>query len=109
VVIEAIGLPQTFRAAVEEVAFTGRVVYTSYAKELVSCETRPIVQKDIDILGSRNALPENFYSVIHMHEAHRFPVDDAVSLIVALGDPPQALLKWSEDPFQVKKIMIRVD
>lgn len=33
VMIEAIGLPETFRAAVEEVAFTGRVVYIGYAKE----------------------------------------------------------------------------
>ncbi len=32
VIIEAIGLPETFRAAVEEVAFTGRVVYIGYAK-----------------------------------------------------------------------------
>ncbi len=40
VIIEAIGLPQTFRAAVEEVAFTGRVVYIGYAKEPVAYETR---------------------------------------------------------------------
>ena len=32
VVIEAVGTPGTFRAAVEEVAFTGRVVYIGYAK-----------------------------------------------------------------------------
>jgi Zn-dependent alcohol dehydrogenase len=32
VVVEAIGLPQTFRAAVEEVCFAGRVVYIGYAK-----------------------------------------------------------------------------
>jgi len=32
VVIEAIGLPETFRGGVEEVAFTGRVVYIGYAK-----------------------------------------------------------------------------
>jgi threonine dehydrogenase-like Zn-dependent dehydrogenase len=60
VVIEAIGLPQTFRAAVEEVAFTGRVVYIGYAKEAVAYETRLFVQKELDILGSRNALPEDF-------------------------------------------------
>ena len=35
-IIEAIGLPQTFRASVEEVAFTGRVVYIGYAKEPVA-------------------------------------------------------------------------
>ena len=40
VIIEAIGLPQTFRSAVEEVAFAGRVVYIGYAKEPVSYETR---------------------------------------------------------------------
>jgi threonine dehydrogenase-like Zn-dependent dehydrogenase len=36
VVIEAVGSPATFRAAVEEVSFTGRVVYIGYAKEPVS-------------------------------------------------------------------------
>ena len=53
VIIEAIGLPQTFRAAVEEVAFTGRVVYIGYAKEPVAYETRLFVQKELDIMGSR--------------------------------------------------------
>lgn len=109
VVIEAIGLPQTFRAAIEEVAFTGRVVYIGYAKELVSFETRLFVQKELDILGSRNALPEDFHAVIQMLEARRFPVDDAVSSIVALEDAPQALRSWSDDPSQVKKIMVRLD
>ena len=33
VVIEAVGRAATFRAAVEEVSFTGRVVYIGYAKE----------------------------------------------------------------------------
>jgi len=33
VVIEAVGLPETFRMAVEEVGFAGRVVYIGYSKE----------------------------------------------------------------------------
>ena len=45
----------------EVVAFTGRVVYIGYAKEPVTYETRLFVQKELDILGSRNALPEDFY------------------------------------------------
>ena len=79
VVIEAIGLPATFRAAVEEVAFTGRVVYIGYAKEPVAYETRLFVQKELDILGSRNALPEDFRAVIAMLEEGAFPVDLAIS------------------------------
>ena len=57
VIIEAIGLPETFRASVEEVSFTGRVVYIGYAKEPVAYETRLFVQKELDIMGSRNAQP----------------------------------------------------
>ena len=109
VVIEAIGLPHTFLAAVEEVAFTGRVVYIGYAKELVSYETRLFVQKELDILGSRNALPEDFRAVIQMLEEHRFPVDDAVSSIVTLDEAPGALRSWSDDPLGIQKIMIRLD
>src|SRR6266550_3260186 len=90
VVIEAIGTPQTFRAAVEEVAFTGRVVYIGYAKEPVSYETRLFVQKELDILGSRNALPADFRAVMKILEEHRFPVDEAISSIVSLDEAPDA-------------------
>ena len=55
-----------FCAAVEEVAFTGRVVYIGYAKEPVSYETRLFVQKELDVLGSRNAQPEDFHAVVHL-------------------------------------------
>ena len=108
VIIEAIGLPQTFRAAVEEVAFTGRVVYIGYAKEPVAYETRLFVQKELDILGSRNALPEDFREVIRMLEEGRFPVDQAVSHQIALNEAPEILKAWSENPAAFSKIMIQV-
>jgi len=108
VIVEAIGLPSTFRAAVEEVAFTGRVVYIGYAKEPVAYETRLFVQKELDILGSRNALPEDFREVIRMLEEHRFPVEDAVSTIVPFADAPNAFAAWSADPARFTKIMIQV-
>jgi len=109
VVIEAIGSPHTFRAAVEEVAFTGRVVYIGYAKEPVSYETRLFVQKELDVLGSRNALPEDFREVIRMLEEHRFPVEEAVSSVVSLDQTPDALRSWNSDPLRVKKIMVSLD
>jgi 2-desacetyl-2-hydroxyethyl bacteriochlorophyllide A dehydrogenase len=108
VIIEAIGLPQTFRAAVEEVAFTGRVVYIGYAKEQVAYETRLFVQKELDILGSRNALPEDFQDVIRMLEAKQFPVDEAVTHLQPIEDAPAILEAWSRDPAQFGKIMMNV-
>jgi len=109
VVIEAIGFPQTFRDAVEEVAFTGRVVYIGYAKELVAYETRLFVQKELDILGSRNALPADFREVIQMLEEGRFPVEDAVSHMVSIDEAPAIFKSWSEHPAAFSKIMISLD
>lgn len=106
VFIEAIGLPQTFRQAVEEVAYTGRVVYIGYAKEPVAYETRLFVLKELDIRGSRNALPEDFRTVVQMLEAKRFPVEDAVSLIVGLDDAPQIIAQWAANPSSYSKIMV---
>jgi len=109
VVIEAVGHPQTFRAAVEEVAFTGRVVYIGYAKELVAYETKLFVQKELDILGSRNALPADFQTVIQMLREGKFPVEDAVGSIVSLEEAPQILAEWSANPAKFTKIMVRMD
>src|SRR5919108_2535527 len=109
VVIEAVGTPTTFRAAVEEVAFTGRVVYIGYAKEPVSYETRLFVQKELDIVGSRNAQPEDFQAVIGLLEARKFPVDQVVSLIVELSEAPHALRSWSENPSRYQKILVSLD
>lgn len=108
VVIEAIGLPETFRAAVEEVAFTGRVVYIGYAKEPVTYETRLFVQKELDLLGSRNALAQDFAEVIRMLEAKRFPVEDAISVVVGMEDAARVLAEWSAAPGRYTKIMVQV-
>jgi threonine dehydrogenase-like Zn-dependent dehydrogenase len=109
VIIEAVGHPQTFRAAVEEVAFTGRVVYIGYAKEPVAYESKLFVQKELDILGSRNALPADFQTVIKMLQKADFPVDEVVDCIVSLDDAPRILEAWSANPSKFTKIMIRLD
>lgn len=108
VVIEAIGLPETFRAAVEEVAFTGRVVYIGYAKEPVCYDTRLFVQKELDILGSRNALPEDFAGVIEMLGQRELPLEETVSRTVGLADAPEAFADWARDPVATSKILVRV-
>lgn len=109
VIIEAIGLARTFRTAVEEVAYTGRVVYIGYAKEPVSYETKLFVQKELDVMGSRNALPEDFKEVIRMLEAGRFPVNDAISVVACLEEAPDLLRRWSEKPESFTKIMVALN
>jgi 2-desacetyl-2-hydroxyethyl bacteriochlorophyllide A dehydrogenase len=108
VVIEAVGSPETFRAAVELVSFTGRVVYIGYAKEPVAYETRLFVQKELTILGARNALPADFEQVIRMLEQHRFPVARAITT-VPIDQTPDILRAWNDDPARFTRIMINLD
>jgi threonine dehydrogenase-like Zn-dependent dehydrogenase len=105
VVIEAVGTPATFRMAVEEVAFTGRVVYIGYAKEPVEYETRLFVMKEIDILGSRNALDE-FGTVIEALRGGRFPVEAIISKVVPLEEAGAILQAWSDDPGAYVKVQV---
>ena len=93
----------------EEVAFTGRIVYIGYAKEPVSYETKLFVQKELDIRGSRNAQTEDFEAVTKLLEARKFPVDQAVSLIVPIEEAANALRAWSENPSKFRKIMVNLD
>ncbi|NQU75244.1 MAG: zinc-binding alcohol dehydrogenase family protein [Planctomycetes bacterium] len=108
VVIEAVGLPTTFKAAIEEVAFTGRVVYIGYVKSAVDLPTNLFVQKELNILGSRNAL-EEFPAVIRMLEQGRFPVDDVISLVVPFARAGQALAQWNADPAAITRILVDFD
>ena len=108
VVIEAVGLPELFQMAVEAVAFTGRVVYVGYAKTPVSYETKLFVQKELDILGSRNALDE-FPTVIAMLQKGGFPADRVISRTVGIAEAGQALTDWSERPQAFTKILIEVE
>jgi L-galactonate 5-dehydrogenase len=108
VVIEAVGTPQTFRMAVDCVAFTGRVVYIGYTREPVTYETRLFVQKELDIVGSRNATEADFDEAIAMLQAGAFPVEDVVSLTVPLEEAGAALERWIADPGSMRKILVDV-
>lgn len=108
VVIEAVGSPQTFRMAVECVAFTGRVVYIGYTKEPVTYESRLFVQKELDIVGSRNATEADFDEVIAMLQAGKFPVDEVVGLTVPLEEAGIALDRWIANPASTRKILVDV-
>ena len=107
VIIEAVGNAQTYRAAVDEVAYTGRVAYIGYAKKPVEYETGMFVRKEIEIYGSRNCEKDvDFPAAIAYLETGRFPVDDVISRVVTLDEAGQALAEWSENPGPVTKILV---
>ena len=106
VVIEAVGNPHTYQMAVDEVAFTGRVICIGYAKSEVSFQTKFFVQKELDIRGSRNAQPSDFRAVIHYLEKGQCPVDALISSVVKPEDAPEAMSQWAENPGKVFRILV---
>jgi threonine dehydrogenase-like Zn-dependent dehydrogenase len=107
VVVEAVGLPQTYRFALDAVATAGRVICIGYASDPVEVDTKLIIRKELAVLGSRNARDE-FRSVVTMLEARERPFTDMISRLVPLEQAPQALAEWSAAPGRVTRILVRV-
>ena len=106
VVIEAVGSSQTYQMAVDEVAFTGRVICIGYAKAEVSFQTKYFVQKELDIRGSRNAQPSDFRAVIHYLERGTCPVDELISAVVKPEEAEAAMQWWADTPGKVFRILV---
>ena len=109
VVIEAVGSPITYQMAVNEVAFTGRTVCIGYAKTEVSFQTKFFVQKELDIRGSRNALPSDFRAVIRYLEKGTCPVDALISKVVKPEDASDAMNEWAAAPGKVFRILVDME
>lgn len=108
VVIEAAGVAETYRAAIEVVAFTGRVAYVGYAKKEVSYDTSLFVKKELNIMGARNATMRDFEAVLSLLEQGRYPLDRLITGRYPLQDAGKALEAWSSDPGGVVKSLIEV-
>lgn len=107
VVVEAVGSPATYVMAIEEVSFTGRVTYIGYSKTEVSFQTKLFVQKELDIRGSRNALPADFRAVINYLKAGNCPVDELISNETGPDGAFDAMKEWASNPGKVFRILVK--
>ena len=106
VVIEAVGSVPTYQAAITEVAFSGRVVCIGYSKNDVTFQTALFVKKEINIHGSRNAMPSDFEAVIRYLQRGTCPKDELISAVVKPENALHAMQKWVEAPSRVFRILV---
>ncbi len=106
VIIEAVGSIPTYQMAINEVAFTGRVVCIGYAKSEVLLQTKCFVQKELDIRGSRNATPNDFFAVIHYLEQSTCPIEKFITKVIKPENGLQIMKWWSEQPGKVFRILV---
>jgi len=107
VVIEAAGNPITYKSAIEEVAFAGRVVCIGYAGNEVAFPTKLWVQKEMEIMGSRNANPTDFEAVMKYLKQSSLDENVLISRTVEPEQAPQAMKDWSEAPGKILKILVK--
>lgn len=108
VAIEAVGNPATFVAAVDDVFFSGRVMYIGYTKAPVSYETKYFVMKERDTLGSRKSTPEDFRDVVALLSSGRYPIEDTVTRNAPFSESGQALADWSANSGAITKIHVEL-
>jgi threonine dehydrogenase-like Zn-dependent dehydrogenase len=106
VVVEAAGKPETYRDAVEEAAFAGRIVCIGYTGTEVSLKTEHFVRKELDIMGSRNATPGDFEAVISYLGKGLFPMERIITATIRPGEAREALNEWANDPGSTMKLML---
>ncbi|MDR1340625.1 MAG: zinc-binding alcohol dehydrogenase family protein [Prevotellaceae bacterium] len=105
-IIEAVGSPATYQMAINEVAFTGRVVCIGYAKTEIAFETKYFVQKELDIRGSRNAMPEDFRAVMEYLKRGTCPKEELISGVYPPDKAQDVLEKWKANPGAVFRLLI---
>ncbi|MBQ7181777.1 MAG: zinc-binding alcohol dehydrogenase family protein [Bacteroidaceae bacterium] len=106
VIIEAVGSAATYALAVGEVSFTGRIVCIGYAPGDVSLPTRLFVQKELDVRGSRNALPDDFRAAIRYLRRGECPTDSLISAVVRPEEAARAMAGWDAAPGRVFRIIV---
>ncbi|MFV0359590.1 zinc-binding alcohol dehydrogenase family protein [Tropicimonas sp.] len=106
VAIEAVGLPETFVAAVDMAGFAGRVVFVGYAKKDVSFNTSLFNLKELDMFGSRNATRADFGAVIGFVEANPAISDKLISRVFPWDEAEGSFEFWEANRNETLKVMV---
>lgn len=107
VAVEAVGRPETYRLAVEAVAYGGRVVCLGYAKQEVALDTAAVVRKELDLLGSRNAL-RVFPAVLALLERREWPLAELIARVYPFAEAAQAFADWDAAGGGWGKVLVEV-
>ena len=107
VVIEAVGLPQTFQSCINAAAFGGRVVLIGIGKRPLDFNFTIIQTKELNVFGSRNALKQDFLTLIDLVNKGKVKIDKMITNTFALEDAGLAFAEL--DTNGAKNLKIQLD
>jgi len=109
VVLEAVGIGDTFILDVDMVSYAGRVVYVGYVADPVSYETKKFLLKELQIRGSRGAEKEDFVEVInYLQTVTSFPIERIITKEYEFTEAEKAFKEWDSHTRDFTKIIVKI-
>jgi 2-desacetyl-2-hydroxyethyl bacteriochlorophyllide A dehydrogenase len=109
-VIDATGNNQSMSQALNYCGFTGRVVFVGLTQAEVSFPHAPVMhRRELTLLASRNALPDDFTRIIKLIEDGRIDTRPWISHQANFDEMISAFPAWIKPETGVIKAIVRVD
>lgn len=106
VAIEAVGLPSTFQDCIDATAFGGTIVLIGIGKLNLDFNFTIIQKKELNILGSRNALREDFEQLIEIVRNGEIDLEKIISNIYSFYDAPKAFEEFDKKSGSMLKVLL---
>jgi len=108
VTLECSGAPGAFNQALEAVRFSGKMGVVSYTVSDTTFNTKLLVAKELNLYGSRNAVGEDFETVLQMVRGGGLPVHKMITHVFAFDEAKNVFEQWKADPARITKILIKL-
>ena len=107
VTVEAVGLPSTFQNAVDAAAYRARIVLVGISKRPLDFAFNVIQQKELNIMGSRNAFTEDFKELIELVKIQDIGIERVITNQYKFSDAARAFKEFDENQGSMLKVLIR--
>ena len=107
-VIDATGNNNSMSNALHYAAFTGRVVYVGITTAELQFGHPLMHRRELTLLASRNALPEDFSRIIRLIEDGKIDTRPWITHRAAFEDMPGVFESWMKPEAKVVKAMVSV-
>jgi 2-desacetyl-2-hydroxyethyl bacteriochlorophyllide A dehydrogenase len=107
IIFDATGNAQSMMKAFSFLAFGGKLVYVGLFQGEVTFFDPDFHRKEVTLLSSRNALPENFSTIINLMENNKIDTKAWLTHEAKFDDLPKVFEHWLDPKSQVIKAMVR--
>jgi L-gulonate 5-dehydrogenase len=107
VVLDATGVPEAIRAAVDMAPSAGRVVIVGMGPHEVALRVGSFTEKELDVLGTSVCTSAEFAQAVALVERNGARLEGLVTHEFAFERAPEALVYAMENPTEVMKVVIR--